>query len=151
MNLKTLSSKRMLVYGRDTYGNFFKHALQQYGVNYDPHIKCPYTDVQLIAIYHKSDKKEAANLLGYFRNGNYKTKDYNASSQMTKASARNQATASTSPNSPIPTPVPPPRSRRRSARSFPPSKQPPPHGSTPTVPTPRMARKAPPSTSKHKN
>lgn len=77
---RTDSSKRMLVFGKNANNNAFKHVRQQYGVNYGPHIKCPYTDVQLIAIYHKSDKKEAANLLGYFRNGNYEAN--NASSKM---------------------------------------------------------------------
>lgn len=68
---KADSSKRMLVFGRDANGNPVKNVRQQYGVNHGPHIKCPYTDVKLIAIYHKSDKQEAAKLLGYFRNGNY--------------------------------------------------------------------------------
>lgn len=72
---QTSSSKRMLKFGQDKNGNTFKNPRQQMGVNYGPIIKCPHTDIQLIAIYHESDKNYASNLLGYFRNGNYKVKD----------------------------------------------------------------------------
>ncbi len=68
---ETSSSKRMLIFGKDSNGNDVRNVRQQYGVNSGPRIKCPYTDIQLIAIYHTSDKKYASHLLGYFRNGNY--------------------------------------------------------------------------------
>ena len=68
---KTSSSKRMLIFGKDSNGNDVRNARQQYGVNSGPRIKCPYTDIQLIAIYHTNDKQYASHLLGYFRNGNY--------------------------------------------------------------------------------
>lgn len=72
---QTGSSKRMLIFGKDMNGDDVRNQRQQYGVNYGPRIKCPYTDIQLIAIYHISDKQYASNLLGYFRNGNYKLRD----------------------------------------------------------------------------
>lgn len=68
----TSSSKRMLVFGRDENGEWFKNARQQIGVNHGPHIKCPYTDVQLIAIYPKRGQKEARNLISNLRNGGYR-------------------------------------------------------------------------------
>ena len=71
----TSSSKRMLVFGKDSNGNDMKNARQQVGVNFGPHVKCPYTDIQLIAIYHESDKDYASRLPGFFRNGNYKPRE----------------------------------------------------------------------------
>lgn len=68
---RTSSSTRMLIFGKDSNGNDVRNVRQQIGVNYGPRIKCPYTDIQLIAIYHKNDKHYASHLLGYFRNGNY--------------------------------------------------------------------------------
>lgn len=68
---KTSSSKRMLIFGKDSNGNDVRNARQQYGVNSGPRIKCPYTDIQLIAIYHTNDKQYASHLLRYFRSGNY--------------------------------------------------------------------------------
>lgn len=65
------SSKRMLIFGIDQNGQNVKNVRQQYGVNFGPYIKCPFIDIQLIAIYHVSDKKYASHLLGYFKNGNY--------------------------------------------------------------------------------
>ena len=56
---KTSSSTRMLIFGKDSNGNNVRNVRQQYGVNSGPRIKCPYTDIQLIAIYHTSDKKYA--------------------------------------------------------------------------------------------
>lgn len=61
----------MLIFGKDSNGNDVRNVRQQIGVNYGPRIKCPYTDIQLIAIYHTNDKQYASHLLGYFRNGNY--------------------------------------------------------------------------------
>lgn len=72
---QTNSSKRMLVFGKDSNGNDVKNARQQVGVNFGPHVKCPFTDIQLIAIYHESDKDYASHLLGFFRNGNYKLRE----------------------------------------------------------------------------
>lgn len=68
---RTSSSTRMLIFGKDSNGNDVRNVRQQIGVNYGPRIKCPYTDIQLIAIYHTNDKQYASHLLGYFRNGNY--------------------------------------------------------------------------------
>lgn len=65
------SSKRMLVFGKDENGQDYKNTRQQIGVNYGPRVRCPFTDIQLIAIYHESDKDYASKLLGYFKNGNY--------------------------------------------------------------------------------
>ena len=67
---QTDSSKRQLVFGKKD-GAYYKDSRQQNGVNYGPHVNCPYTDVRLIAIYHEADKDYAAHLLGYFRNGDY--------------------------------------------------------------------------------
>lgn len=72
---QTDSSKRMLVFGKDSNGNDEKNVRQQWGVNFGPRIKCPYTDIRLIAIYHEDDKSYASKLLGYFKNGNYKITD----------------------------------------------------------------------------
>lgn len=66
------STKRMLVFGKDQFGYDVKNVRPQYGLNFGPHIRCQYTDIQLIAIYHESDKSYASQLLGYFKNGNYK-------------------------------------------------------------------------------
>lgn len=68
---RTSSSTRMLIFGKDSNGNDVRNVRQQIGVNSGPRIKCPYTDIQLIAIYHTNDKHYASHLLGYFRNGNY--------------------------------------------------------------------------------
>lgn len=69
---QTDSSKRELVFGKKQDGEYYKDERQQNGVNFGPHIKCPYTDVRLIAIYHESDSEYASHLLGYFKNGNYR-------------------------------------------------------------------------------
>lgn len=66
---QTGSSKRLLVFGKDNRGNDVKNARQQYGVNSGPHIKCPHTDIQLIAIFHKHDKAYASYLLDFLKNG----------------------------------------------------------------------------------
>lgn len=68
---RTSSSTRMLIFGKDSNGNNVRNVRQQIGVNSGPRIKCPYTDIQLIAIFHTNDKHYASHLLGYFRNGNY--------------------------------------------------------------------------------
>ena len=68
---QTDSAKRMLVFGKDEHGNNFRHVRQQHGVNYGPHIKCPHTDVQLIAIFPKSSRKEAQMLIWHMLKGKY--------------------------------------------------------------------------------
>ena len=70
---QTNSSKRMLIFGKNTNGNDFRNARQQMGVNYGPRIKCPHTDVQLIFIFPKSSIVMARELIGYMRNGGYKS------------------------------------------------------------------------------
>ena len=59
-------SKRMLMFGGGE-----KNLRQQAGINHGPARISPHTVVKLIAIYPKSLRSEASQLLGSFRNGNY--------------------------------------------------------------------------------
>ena len=93
---QTSSSKRMLIFGKDKYGKDVKNVRQQYGVNYGPYIKCPYTDIQLIAIYHSNDKRYASHLLGYFKNGNYYSDSSEERKKLEKYIGSNVAYADTS-------------------------------------------------------
>lgn len=78
------SSKRMLVFGQDMNGQYFKNSRQQAGVNFGPRVRCRFTDIQLIAIYHESDKEYASKLLGYFKNGNYADNNEEGRKQLSK-------------------------------------------------------------------
>ncbi len=69
---QTSSSKRMLIFGKDEFGNDVKNARQQHGVNYGPHIKCPHTDVRMIFIFPKSSVAEARDLIKNLREGGYR-------------------------------------------------------------------------------
>lgn len=78
------SSKRMLVFGKDENGQDYKNTRQQIGVNFGPRVRCPFTDIQLIAIYHESDKDYASKLLGYFKNGNYEGENAEGRKRLSK-------------------------------------------------------------------
>lgn len=69
---KTGNNKRMLVFGHDHTGCHAKNVRQQKGVNFGPYKRCPYSDVQLIAIFPKEERDISATLINYFRKDQYK-------------------------------------------------------------------------------
>ena len=67
----TDASKRLLIFGKDEYGNDHRNISQQKGINKGPRVKCPYADVRLIFVFPKNSSNEARQLARDMINGNY--------------------------------------------------------------------------------